>query len=332
MALSNVILGVHVGPGIGHYIDAKLLKHKYNVGFIMADVMDMLNSDPDDDYNRDLKYWYRFVQEAWDADIPIFGIIKHNPIWSTGADDNVIKHLKVLAKQMKDRTSSVSGLLVETAHVLDPGTGKPIAPHYINERTRMMVDMTQNIYTRTWVGTHTNQGVIDNYSPAMRDWVGRYMLYWARWIQSGDKAAAWADLPYPDVTPNNIPTIFPGSNNSTSGNPAFWNWSGNYFNNLDGIWMDEAHTVRGTPKLTYFFGSQLELQHLAFYTPHGEVGNPPPDDNANDDDNNDNDQNNDDDDNEDHVAIDLTELVNAVKAVEQKLDPTSRLAKRTLGE
>lgn len=226
---------------------------------IIARIGEGMNNEPD-------PTWAYYVQAAYDNDIPCMGYYVIHPELIDNAPGCVTEHLNRIKKFVQNK--AITGIWID-AEITTDGRGLPIAPKWISERTRSLIDETQRAFPDLVVGLYTGGWYIDGYSPEMKNWVHKYPLWWAYYTQPiGNRIAiAWDKLKdyYPVKVPGNLP---PDATGKATAKLNIWQWSGDHFQ-LPGMWARADKSLLAAADVNFFMGNEAAWYDFAHYFPRG---------------------------------------------------------------
>jgi hypothetical protein len=157
--------------------------------------------------------WPYYVQWAADNDLPCFGYWVIDPSWPDNTKGCIDEQLARINKFTANK--KIQGVFIDAEIYKDAG-GRNIAPSWISERTRGLIDETQRahpnwivgLYTAAWYTEYSRTTVSGQSIRLMDTWMHKYPLWWAYYISLASSVQVeWADLPsyYPLKTPGNLP-------------------------------------------------------------------------------------------------------------------------------
>lgn len=224
---------------------------------IIARIGEGMNNEPD-------PTWAYYVQAAYDNDIPCMGYYVIHPELIDNAPGCVTEHLNRIKNFVQNK--AITGIWIDAEITLD-GRGLPIAPKWISDRTRSLIDETQRAFPNLVVGLYTGGWYIDGFSPEMKNWVHKYPLWWAYYTQPiGNRIAiSWEQLKnyYPVKLPVNLP---PDATGKGTAKLNLWQWSGDHFQ-LPGMWARADKSLLAAADVNFFMGSEEAWYDFAGYFP-----------------------------------------------------------------
>lgn len=249
---SNTTLIVDVSKYVPGY-DLNVLKAG-GVRGIIARIGEGLNDVED-------PTWAGYVQAAHNAGLPCMGYYVIHPEYIDNAPGCVTEHLKRIKKFVANK--DIRGIWID-CEIYKDANGKAIAPAWISERTRSLIDETQKAFPNLVVGLYTGGWFVDAYAPAIKQWAYKYPLWWAYYTVTQTAQVEWADLKnyYPTALPKNL-IVDPSGN----GKLTVWQWSGDKLK-LPG--MTDANGNRIAADLNFYMGGEAAWYEFAKWTPTGE--------------------------------------------------------------
>lgn len=218
--------------------------------------------------------WAYYVNEAAKVGIPCHGYYVIHPELYDNYDQNIKVQLSRIVQFCQNKT--FAGLWID-AEIFKDADGKLIAPVWISERTRGMLDETARaLGYRVPVGLYTGGWYVDSYCPQMKTWMYKYPLWWAWYTVTASAEIEWSALKdyYPAITPTNLPPDATGQKAATM---SLWQWTGDRLK-LPGMWSRTDRSVRAAADLNFFMGDENAWYEFSQFTPPAQPpDNPPPD-------------------------------------------------------
>ena len=261
---SNTTLVVDVSKWVPGF-DVGVLKMG-GVRAIVARIGEGLNDKADPTFGP-------YVQAAYDNDIPAMGYYVIHPEMIDNTKGCVDEHLARIKAFTANK--ALTAIWIDSEITKD-ARGLPIAPQWISDRTRSLIDETQRAFPKLKVGLYTGGWYVDAYSPQMKTWMYKYPLWWAYYTITTGGFVEWSDLEkyYPAALPKNIP---PGANGKDAAALTLWQWTGDKLK-LPGMYSDENKVNRAAADINFFMGNEQALYRWLDYVPRGTQPDPDPED------------------------------------------------------
>lgn len=259
---TNTTLVVDVSKWVPGF-DVGILKAG-GVRGIVARIGEGMNDKPDPTFGP-------YVQAAYDNDIPAMGYYVIHPELIDNTKGCVDEHLNRIKAFVANK--DIRAIWIDSEITKD-GRGLPIAPQWISDRTRSLIDETQRAFPKMKVGLYTGGWYVDGSAPQMKTWMYKYPLWWAYYTVSAGGPVEWTDLAkyYPEKMPNNLP---PGANGKDAATLTMWQWTGDKLK-LPGMYSDAAKVNRAAADVNFYMGNETAFYRWLDYVPRGT--NPPPPD------------------------------------------------------